>query len=486
MGEIDHFVDGHGDQCYGLFFLLLRGWRDELPQVLSVADRSRKVYKIEDLRMLLRKLCSDSAGNSSIPLEAEFRFAFDCRQQLYDRKFQEPELFWQASFGSSRMFYLAADGNAWYVLWRNERAYACIFDLCAECLWRIYNPFFAALLFLLYAGEAVSVLPYFQYVGRVFLPDDLYRQSGCFSEKCISGDDCVRAGRLRNHAMESEARVSMRTIRQAARVCGYQLKIQRNNYKMYTLGICVAIYIWNAMEPLRTFLLQVDQKATPFLFPFLFEDAFLTALIFSGLFLFFTEAPFYRDEHLFVLIRVSRKAWALGHVLYVAAVSFFYMLFLALLSVLVLFPRVSFGNAWGKVWTTLALTDAAYELEMSFIPSAETIFRYTPLKAVRMVFVLGMLICMFYGFLIWCLNLYAGKTLSLILALSSAILVTRVRYMPSWVLYLVPASWAEIGAWPEVSLSGLSLVRIREILIIGNLAAAFGAYRKTCREDIAK
>ena len=78
----------------------------------------------------------------------------------------------------------------------------------------------------------------------------------------------------------------MKAITQTVHICQYQLHILCRNYKIYAVLICMSVFMLNALEPLRDFLVYTKEGASPYLFPFLFSDVFLNALIFSGVLLF--------------------------------------------------------------------------------------------------------------------------------------------------------------------------------------------------------
>lgn len=278
----------------------------------------------------------------------------------------------------------------------------------------------------------------------------------------------------------------MKTILQSLSICVYQLRILSRNYKLYALPVCLFVFMWNALEPLRNFVSSVGVDATPFLFSFLFDDIFLCPLLFAGILLFFTDAPFYDKQQLFVVLRCQAFRWSLGQIIYVFVISVFYTGFLLFLSILILFPHLSFKGDWGKIWTTLAITGAGSELGLSFGVSKSVLFDYTPLQAVALTFLLVVLICSLYGFLMWCLNLYLGRAISLILVLASICLVIRIRFLPTWLTYLCPSSWADLAGLSEYALHGLSLPTALVILLIGNIFLAVLAFFKTIHSDIAK
>lgn len=278
----------------------------------------------------------------------------------------------------------------------------------------------------------------------------------------------------------------MKSFILAVRVCRYQLQILSRNYKSYTIPICMLIFMRNIMSALQEFLIYVNEEATPFLFPFLFNDVFVCALMFAVAILFYLDAPFYNKEQLFVIMRCGSGKWILGQILYVYAVSALYVFFLIILSVIILLPRITWENEWGKIWTTLSVTDAGQQFLISFAVPSSILFEYTPMQAMVLQFFMAFFICSFYGFLVWCLNLYFGKLISMVVALASILLVTRVRYFPAWVTYLVPSSWSNISGLSEYATHGISIKIAFLILIIGNIFLMVLAFIKTSHSDLAK
>ena len=112
----------------------------------------------------------------------------------------------------------------------------------------------------------------------------------------------------------------MKVLSQARRICGYQLRILRGNYKLYLIPVCLFVYMLNELIPIRDFLFSVNEKASPFLLPFIFNDVMLTASIFVAAMLFFIDAPFYDKYQLFVIMRGGTSEWVLGHIMYIFSV----------------------------------------------------------------------------------------------------------------------------------------------------------------------
>ena len=118
----------------------------------------------------------------------------------------------------------------------------------------------------------------------------------------------------------------MKTVTYGLKICLYQLRILSKNYKIYTVPICLFIFMKSFLDPLDEFLVETGERVTPFLFPFFLNGRFCAALVFAGILLFFVDAPFYDKEKLFVMIRSGRTKWVVGQIFYIIAVSVGYML----------------------------------------------------------------------------------------------------------------------------------------------------------------
>lgn len=171
---------------------------------------------------------------------------------------------------------------------------------------------------------------------------------------------------------------------------------------------------------------------------------------------------------------------------YIVCISFLYMLFIFFLSIFVLMPQIDVSGEWGRIWTTLSVTDAGFQFGITVGVSEVILFHYTPWEAVILVYILGSMICIFYGFLVWCLNIYWGRMISIVVSLASILLVTRVRFLPGWLMYLVPTGWMDISNLSEYTTHGITIQKSVLMLIITIIALAVIVYRRMSRIDIAK
>lgn len=62
----------------------------------------------------------------------------------------------------------------------------------------------------------------------------------------------------------------------------------------------------------------------------------------------------------YVLIRIGKTNWAIGQMLYIMLASVVYIFALQMMSVIILFPEISFSNDWGEILYTVSQIRISY------------------------------------------------------------------------------------------------------------------------------
>lgn len=278
----------------------------------------------------------------------------------------------------------------------------------------------------------------------------------------------------------------MKTLKSVFRVCLYQIRRWADNLRIYIVLLCIFIFLSTYLIPVRNFINAVNEPATPFILPLLLSNGFLSAILFLGVILLFCNAPFYDSNQIFILMRTDKIIWAYGQVLYIVFTSVFYMVCLVAISILVLLPDILLRNEWGRIWTTLASTDASVQFLIPFQVNYAFLINYKPVQAMTIILVMGTLICCLFGFLLWILNLYIGKNLSIFLALASVLLTIRVDHLSDWIKYIVPVSWLNLNSMSKYASHGLTVAKAMVILIILDGILLISSVGKTVSSDMKR
>lgn len=217
------------------------------------------------------------------------------------------------------------------------------------------------------------------------------------------------------------------------------------------------ILIKQLTDSISSFSVAVKVRVTPWVFPFLIGESYIQLIFIAGIVLMFSDAPFVKSISFYEIIRSGKRKWIFGEILYIFLMSIIYTLLVVLLTVLLLFPRLTPDLKWGKVLGTLAQTNAASAFGNSYMSLDYGIMqRYTPIKAMLLSIVLSIIVCFLVGILIMLVNVLQKK----IPGAAFGMLVGFFSYFQKnfsnlyRMSFFSPATWMDIGMWnSEIRLS---------------------------------
>ena len=131
----------------------------------------------------------------------------------------------------------------------------------------------------------------------------------------------------------------------------------------------------------------------------------------AGVIFIFSNAPYEDDGYFYMLSRSGKLSWALGQIFYSISISLIYILFLLLVSVLPLVGNMDIGCEWGKIWGTLAKTDAGIQVGLLFNVSEYMVSHYSALFALMISVILEWCCASWLGLLIYLLNKLTSKAI---------------------------------------------------------------------------
>lgn len=263
--------------------------------------------------------------------------------------------------------------------------------------------------------------------------------------------------------------------------------------RIYTLAaVIVAFSIW-VFSWISDYAAAVGVKAAPWVFPFLLTMPVMFPIYGCLTLLLFCDAPFTDSHTPFLAIRMSRRNWALGQLLYILLASFVYTAFFVLASVLALVPNVQFTAKWGAVLKTLAFDPGSADrlgITRLALIDDPVISQFSPISATLISFGLFWLVSVFVGVLIFFFNIVVGSMSGLIAAGSLAFLSYFSVYVGKlafgdWICYVSPLNWSSMffldwgGTGQAPSPMYAVGVLIGSIVLMGAVSVAV-----FCRQDL--
>ncbi|MEE0706410.1 MAG: hypothetical protein UCH28_08530 [Adlercreutzia sp.] len=208
--------------------------------------------------------------------------------------------------------------------------------------------------------------------------------------------------------------------------------------RFWLVVVIEILFIWLAFTPLYSYVSLIGYRVNPCVLPLLASDPLYQLVFLFGLVLVFADAPFLTENQLFVLMRGGRLAWGLGKILYLVVVSVLYWLLLVAASLILLAPCASLlTDGWGAALSTLAETDAASQIGLSFGVNSYLLNTYQPFEALTLMFAMESLAGAILGLLIMAVNLATrnkgGLAAAILVVLLDLLIVNALPYRTySW------------------------------------------------------
>lgn len=254
------------------------------------------------------------------------------------------------------------------------------------------------------------------------------------------------------------------------------------NKNIYAI-VAVRIYISYFLSPVKDFSASVKYPVSPWIFPFLISDVYFVILFMSAVVYYFSDVPFMKECTMYQVIRIGRVKWACGQIGSIIFSSFAFILTAIFETVMILLPDIALSEGWGKILYTLSMTNAAGEYRIPFSISYNVITKFNPIQAIGISILMGSLVIMFIGLLMFFLSLYISRLWANIIAMLFVILPIVIENIGDAVpglLYCSPISWMRISeinvqanmGWQEPTL--LTGIIILLIACIGLSGAIIG------------
>lgn len=201
------------------------------------------------------------------------------------------------------------------------------------------------------------------------------------------------------------------------------------------------------VNSVKEYAVAAGYPAAPWILPFMGQNVYFQFVYGISVVYFYSNAPFTQRCEMYALMRQGRTGWACGKLLRIwisaamlAAVTF-------ILSILPLIPHLEWTLQWGKLYHSLALTDAgeAYHVKLFF--SYELIHGNSAMVTVLLLFMVLFIVAGLTGTLLFALGICAGRTAALLAGTFLAVLSVvfeNLYIWQAWISFLSPFSWIDL------------------------------------------
>lgn len=231
------------------------------------------------------------------------------------------------------------------------------------------------------------------------------------------------------------------------RVCMGYLRRQTREPKCILTIILVLIFTNSYTEEILNFAKTTEYGITPWIGVF-FTTTRFPRLIMQILFLLLiSDLPFRKKNDMFFLLRSGRTAFCVGNLLLVWASAVIFSISVVFCSGIWGIGHMEWSMKWGKIISTLALTDAGDAYTHSVGVSTQLVTKQEPLFCVLTAFFLFLLSNILLGQVYMCCNLLSRvKNRGIIICSALLLWDFMIQSDPIlWKLaYVSPISWSNI------------------------------------------
>ena len=224
--------------------------------------------------------------------------------------------------------------------------------------------------------------------------------------------------------------------------------------QIWVTAVVIAIFgVWNLGWVLQ-YSYASGIRITPWLFPHFFFIPIMQLVYGYLTIVFFAEAPFRDSFSQFMEVRVGKKVWIYGQLLYIVEAAFIYVLYYMVISVVMVLPRIYISGEWGK-----AIEQLCYDRQIissygivggGFSFSADIIENMTPLQAMFSALLMLWLVSVWIGVVIFFLHIVLKKGAGIALAGFFVFLAYFSNYA-GWLMFgnklffFSPINWISMG-----------------------------------------
>lgn len=234
----------------------------------------------------------------------------------------------------------------------------------------------------------------------------------------------------------------------------YGVRRLLSDSRIFIVGIITILYLLMIGDALHQYILIAGEPITPWLFPFIMANRNCVLVLFLLLVLLFCDAPYIEENAYLLFLRCGRTVWMFSQLLYTIIISISYVLFVVIITIVMnLFDCVALQD-WGRVFYTLANTNAAELVDLPIQISKALILHFSPKNAMVFSITLSCLAAIFLGSIVFLLNLAFSKLIGSIVGSMFVLFQFLSSNASGYTMtYFSPISWVNLDSLDFLGIS---------------------------------
>ena len=200
----------------------------------------------------------------------------------------------------------------------------------------------------------------------------------------------------------------MMLVRELKSVCVINIKKWFTNPRIYILGLIMGVVLICYSYDYYKVSSEIGYGVNILgLFVSVYGGApgFTRIMTLFGSVLLFCDAPFMDENQQFVYLRLGRKRWVAGTIIYVFVASFIYTLYLILALALGVLPNIGISAEWGELFEVTSINSGIIKAGIT----QKVLMDYSVLTSFLYMFDAVFLSCVIIGLVMYIVALFAKK-----------------------------------------------------------------------------
>lgn len=201
------------------------------------------------------------------------------------------------------------------------------------------------------------------------------------------------------------------------------------------------------LNPVKHFSIIADYPASPWILPFIGQNVYCLFVYGISVVCFYSNMPFLQKHELYVLMRQGRSRWVFTKIGRICLSAVLLSISEVALSILILLPNVEWTARWGKLYHSLAVTNAGKDYGGKLFFSYEMMNENSALKTLLLFLVVLCVVTGLIGMVMFVLSIYVNRTAAVVAGTYFSVLpvVSANLYLfKEWTFFLSPLSWLNL------------------------------------------
>lgn len=240
-------------------------------------------------------------------------------------------------------------------------------------------------------------------------------------------------------------------MKKAWKCCIINLQQWKANPKYVLYFVYVMLIMWGTTHGLPRYADSLGYPwITPWLLPLFLRVVRIYPLLLIGFLILICDLPLRTGQQQFVLLRVGKRSWLYGQLLYLLLICLSFSALLWVSSWIFYFPKLEWTSRWGKIIVSLLPDSHNAVGPYGYLEASIDVLKNTNgLKATLWTLGMQTLVCYFLGLLIMLLNLTAHRGLGVFFAAGLILFSFLVRFFAGftdklrYLIWISPVSWID-------------------------------------------